>query len=303
MRTILVIALAGALAAGCGDDDSGDNAASDTTVSDTGASDAADTTTSGDDTNVAQSDTAAEDAATSDTSAPAEDTAAAATCTADPSETVVTFTTSDGITLEADFWPAATANAPAVVLLHMIPPSNNRTNYSPAFREKLHFAGFNVLNVDRRGAGGSSGIAQDAYQGANGVLDAVAARDFLAAADCAVDLSRVAFVGASNGTTTALDYAVTAAPADAPAALVFLTGGGYTENQFTIASTRTVLEPLPILFVFSTAESAWSGSFRDGAPDTWVFDEYSPGGHGTQMFGSRPESMDAVVEFLAPLTD
>ena len=65
--------------------------------------------------------------------------------------------------------------------------------------------GFTVLNVDRRGAGDSGGVAREAYTGPNGRLDAVAARAFLLDSACGVAPDRIAFVGASNGTTTIVD--------------------------------------------------------------------------------------------------
>ena len=156
-----------------------------------------------------------------------------------------------------------------------------------------------MINVDRRGAGDSAGTARDAYQGPNGWLDAKGARDFLLASGCDIDPARVTIVGASNGTTSALDYAIEAPQGALPAALVFLTGGGYTETQHRIADQRARLDTLPIRFVFSTAERAWSAGF-DGlmASPTWVFDEYADGAHGTRMFGAVPASIAAVADWI-----
>lgn len=208
---------------------------------------------------------------------------------------MVRFTTTDGVSLAADLYPGGPR---AAVLLHMIPPRNNRTNYPPAFIDALSAHGFTVLNVDRRGAGDSEGVAREAYQGPNGRLDAVAARDFLLGAGCGVDGARLAFIGASNGTTTALDYTI-GAPAEAlPAALVFLTGGPYTETQQPIADHRARLDALPLRFVFSTAERDWSAGFIDGAPAGWVFDEYPAGAHGTRMFQAAPLAVDVVADWL-----
>jgi pimeloyl-ACP methyl ester carboxylesterase len=209
----------------------------------------------------------------------------------------ITFTTEDGVTLTADLHPQAGATR-GVVLLHMIPPSNTRTNYPAPFIEQLNAQGWTVLNVDRRGAGDSEGVARDAYEGPLGRLDAVAARDALLNVGCGVAPSAVAFIGASNGTTTVIDY-TQAAPADArPAAVVLLTGGGYTENQTPIADHRALFEAQPMLFVFSTAERAWSAGFSADAPATWRFNEYADGAHGTRMFGAEPSSITDVVQWL-----
>lgn len=213
---------------------------------------------------------------------------------------VVEFTTDDGIRLVADFAPAGPR---AAILLHMIPPGNTRANYPAEFIAALNARGVSVLNVDRRGAGDSDGVAREAYEGPNGWLDAKAARDFLAASGCDVDLTRVTLVGASNGTTTALDYAIEAADDAAPAALVFLTGGGYTENQHRVAEHRPTLDALPLLFVFSTAERQWSAGFAGltAAPD-WRFEEFADGAHGTRMFGAVPASIAIVADWIDAAT-
>jgi pimeloyl-ACP methyl ester carboxylesterase len=214
---------------------------------------------------------------------------------------VVQLTTEDGETLAADLYTSGQKGGRAVVLLHMIPPTNTRRNYPRAFIDALLERGISVLNVDRRGAGGSTGRAQEAYTGPNGKWDAKAAVDFLVAHPCAPDPGRIGVVGASNGTTTALDYAVYAAGAAGavrPAALVFLTGGAYTETNTRVSAQRAVLEPLPIQLVFSTAERAWSAGLQGTAPSTWRFEEYDPGDHGTRMLTVRPEASALIGDFL-----
>lgn len=213
----------------------------------------------------------------------------------------MSFVTDDGVKLAADDYPTGEGQGPSVVLLHMIPPANDRTNYPKAFIDALLAKKIRVLNVDRRGAGASEGNALDAYQGEKGRLDAKAAVQHLLSGQCAVDPFRIGIVGASNGTTTALDYALAAAQATElafPSALVFLTGGTYTENQNALGDHHEQLDPLPIQFVFSAAESAWSKGHEAGAPATWRFSEWDPGDHGTKMFEARPESIDLVVKFL-----
>ena len=211
---------------------------------------------------------------------------------------VVRFQTSDEVTLEADLYTTGDVASPTAILLHMIPPSNDRSNYPGVFVEALQLRGFNILNIDRRGAGGSEGVASEAYNGPQGVLDAVAAVAFMNTHACAPDPSRFVIVGASNGTTTALDYAINTSMSDTadPAALVFLTGGTYTENQNAVSSGA--LQTLPVLFVFSTAERAWSAAFQSDAPEPWAFLEYAEGAHGTLMFGAVDESVDAVADWM-----
>ena len=223
-------------------------------------------------------------------------------CTADRDGSVVQLSTEDGLTLEADFYVEGASGGPVLALFHMIPPSNDRSNYGPEPIEAFLDAGFSVLNVDRRGAGGSEGNARDAYEGPNGLLDVAAAVSFLSAHACAFDMARLGLVGASNGTTSVLDYTVAADTDEArqsPAAIVFLTGGGYTENQNRIINRRAALDELPIQFVYSTAERAWSVGFEEGAAEPWQFNEYADGAHGTRMFGAVPGSVGDVAAFLS----
>jgi dipeptidyl aminopeptidase/acylaminoacyl peptidase len=248
-------------------------------------------------------DVATDAASSSDAPDTTDATDDAAACgRAGPTE--VAFTTDDGVRLAGDLYTTGTRGAAGVVLLHMVPPANDRANYPRAFIDTLVGRGFAVLNVDRRGAGASGGVARDAYLGPNGWLDARAAVDFLVGHSCAIDPARVAIVGASNGSTTALDYAVHAAR-DAmirrPAALVFLTGGTYTEGQYRLAdaAVHTALETVAIQFVFSTAERAWSVQQMAAAPASWTFREYDPGDHGTRMFAVQPGAAGDVADFLA----
>ena len=208
-----------------------------------------------------------------------------------PGAEVVTLTTSDGVALAADYLRGP-AGAPGVCLFHMIPPSNDRTNWPADFVASLHGEGWAVLVVDRRGAGDSAGVATEAYEGPNGKLDVDACMARLAA-DGAGPL---AILGASNGTTAMLDYTVWAKAEGLvePVAVGFLTGGTYTENQ----NRMDALGAVPAVFTFSTEEAAWSDAQRARDPGSWVFHEYPGGAHGTRMFAAAPEVADDLIAFL-----
>ncbi|MFK7990074.1 MAG: hypothetical protein AB8I08_28910 [Sandaracinaceae bacterium] len=210
---------------------------------------------------------------------------------------VVTLTTDDGVALEADYYASGVDDGAGVVLLHMIPPGNTRANYPRAFIDTLTGQCMSVLNVDRRGAGGSAGVAAEAYTGPNGVLDARAAIAYLTARSVAP--ARLAIVGASNGTTTLLDYvALSGGDATLPtlAAAVLLSGGSYTENQTTL--TASGLSAIPSLFAYPVAEAAWNDTQGAMVNDLWSFREYDPGSHGTRLFDSAPPSIEHVSAFL-----
>jgi pimeloyl-ACP methyl ester carboxylesterase len=107
----------------------------------------------------------------------------------------------------------------------------------------------------------------------------------------------IVVVGASNGTTSALDFAVTT-EGPKPRALVFLSPGQYTEAQYTIADQRAALEPIPILFAYPGAEAAYSNAIAAAAPATWQFIEYAEGSHGTGLL-QTPRVVEDIVGFLA----
>ena len=218
-------------------------------------------------------------------------------CAGDPE--VVTFATADGVSLEADFVPSGQDSGRAAVLLHMIPPSNDRTNYPNEFINALAGAGYTVLNVDRRGAGGSGGDPTAAYEGPDGKEDALAAVAWLAQSDCAIEASEVVLFGASNGTTTALDYTI--ASKTPPRALVFLSPGGYTENQNTVSEHRDVLSSVPLFVGYPDSESAWPESVRDVGGKNWVLRQYDGGSHGSRLFTSSPSVSDDILGFLSAL--
>lgn len=219
----------------------------------------------------------------------------------EPGRAVVPLTTEDGVALEADLYSNGEPEGPGVVLLHMVPPSNDRTNYPQAFIDALVAKGITVLNVDRRGAGASKGNPKEAFEGPKGKLDVEAAITFLSKGPCRVDASRIALVGASNGTTSAVDYAVTAHVDPnwpRPASVVMLTGGTYTENQHAIAGHSAALS-MPVLFVYSVEEREWSEAQKEFAQPSWAFSIYKDGAHGTKMFAAVPTVQEDVVNFLA----
>lgn len=215
------------------------------------------------------------------------------TAQTDPNQ-VISLTTQDGVTLQADYL-AASAGAPAVVLVHMIPPANDRSGWPVAFREALHSQGWSVLSVDRRGAGESGGEAVDAYQGEQGKFDVAACVDHLVAAQA----GPIVIFGASNGTTSMIDYTAWAAAEGhrQPVGLAYLSGGTYTENQTLVVD----LPPVPMAFLYPPSESEWPESQRAHDPGSWTFTAYPDGAHGTRLFGTSQAS--AVQSDLIAFVD
>ena len=197
---------------------------------------------------------------------------------------VVRFTTSDGVELVADFTPAMHQGRGAVLLFHMIPPSNDRSSYPPRVREALAALDLNVLNVDRRGAGDSGGNAQDAYTGETASLDVEAAVSFMLSdeAPCRIDAEEILLVGASNGTTSVFDYVSSRqnSALPGPEAVIWLSPGSYTEAQNKIR--RSDIESCPVLIVHPDNEP-WATQYN-GENEAWRIIEIENGRHGTGNF-------------------
>lgn len=211
-----------------------------------------------------------------------------------PDGGVVTLSTRDGVDLVGDYYPAADAGSPGVVLLHMIPPNWDRTSWPDDFISALSGAGYSVLAIDRRGAGDSGGVAEDAYEGEWGRYDVEAAASLLAADG----YGSLAVIGASNGTTSAIDYAVWASDEGlpVPAAVGLMTGGNYTEAQTDMADFAAL--SIPTVLTFSTAERAWSAAQEPLDPGSWSFLEYADGDHGTLMFEAAPGVSEDLLSYL-----
>lgn len=212
-------------------------------------------------------------------------------------EVIVELTTADGVFLVADYLPAPVADRGAVILFHMAPPNYERANYPPRVREALAAPGVTVLNVDRRGSGDSGGDHEEA--GGVGALSDMEAsvRFLLEGLACPVDETRLLLVGASNGTAAVLDYTVSrAAELPAPAAAIWMSPGGYTENNTDIDDHRDVMDPLPLLWLYPDDEP-FATNYVDDAPDAWRFvlngDE-----HGTKMFDQGQMEETAVGEMM-----
>ena len=218
-------------------------------------------------------------------------------------ESVVTFTTEDDVTLEADWRPGTAPDQGVVILFHMIPPSNDRTGYPERVRDAFAAEGVAVLNVDRRGAGGSGGDAEDAYLGEGGLLDVEAAVSFALdpARGCDVDPDKVVLVGASNGTTSVYDYVVAGdAELPFPAAVIFMSPGTYTEAQYALEPNQDDRQwslSFPILWLHPTNEP-YSLDFVPDAPGAWRFVERGTQ-HGTRMFDGAQLEDDTVADMRA----
>lgn len=206
-----------------------------------------------------------------------------------PAVEVVQFDTEDGVTLEAD-WYAHEPGCLGVLLLHMVPPNYDRTSWPVTFIDALRADGRCVLALDRRGASGSGGEAVDAYSGPKGKHDARAAVTFMKEHG----IGDLAIIAASNGTTTGLDYTVTAAPDfPVPVSMIWMSPGAYTVGNRALSE----LTFARLLMMYPSSEAEWPEA--QTTADTWRLLEYARGSHGTGLFDTQPKTTEDIRTWLA----
>jgi len=215
----------------------------------------------------------------------------------------VSFATEDGFTLVGDLHSGA-PEAPAAILLHMY--RSNRSAWAPLM-PKLREAGFTVLAIDQRGHGESTARAGGELRVAQiprgefgavlraGVGDVAAARALLASRG--LGQGGLALVGASYGCSVAL---LASEALSGIGAVALLSPGSAYFGVDVLPAARAFRGPLLGVAAEDDPTSARGvraigAAHRD--PDELVV--YPSGGHGTRLFGTRPEVMARVVEFLA----
>lgn len=212
---------------------------------------------------------------------------------------IVKFTTPDNIELVADYHPPKAKNEGAVILLHMIPPGNDRSGYPLRVREAFSNMGYAVLNIDRRGAGDSKGTATDAY-GIPGHLDVEGAINFITSTDrkCPSAKNALMLIGASNGTTAVLDYTVgrTDTTLPDPKLVAFLSPGGYTEKQNKIKDHKVKISAIPLLIIHPDSEG-FATRYTDYS-DKWKIVKIPKGSHGTGNFDDGEKEKIQLSELL-----
>jgi pimeloyl-ACP methyl ester carboxylesterase len=198
---------------------------------------------------------------------------------------VVTVTTRDSVDIVADYYASSSADRPLAVFVHMDPTgSSNRDNWPGEVLQPLVDADWAVMVLDRRGAGDSGGTAADAFETVAGAYDIEAV--VLRVQDDG--FGSFVLIGASNGTTSVLDYSALSADESwpAPDGFVMLSAVGSTTNNHAIADMPSV----PAWFGFPASEADNNVPWQDANPGDWSFMEYDPGAHGTRMFGDAPDA-------------
>ena len=214
----------------------------------------------------------------------------------------ITLITKDNIKIVGDFYSADSDNAPAVILLHMMPATKESWR---DFASILVERGFQVLAIDERGHGESmeNGTLNfrefSSEQQQAKMLDVMAAREFFI--EKGVSVSDIFVGGASIGANLSIQYLAENSECRA----VFALSPGY--NYYGI-------QTVPLMESTGTEQNVFLVASKDdpNVPDSYKTVEelektgkaaktvkiFDTGGHGTDIFKEHPEFMRELVDWL-----
>lgn len=212
---------------------------------------------------------------------------------------VIDLKAADGAVLKATYFSAVHAG-PGVLLLHQC---NRQRKVWDELAQQLAAAGINVLSIDLRGFGESSGGPFDKLSPQEGAQvqqkwpgDIDTAFAYLVAQP-GVKREVIGVGGASCGVNNSIQTA-RRHPSQVKS-LVLLSGGtDYTGSQFLRQSPQ-----LPILFAMADDDEfrptvefvPWLYSIASNPGNK--FEHYSSGGHGADMFALHPELRSIIVDW------
>lgn len=211
----------------------------------------------------------------------------------------ISFETEDGVKIEGDFYQPSLYSKKSVLLLHILP---GRRQDWKGFIAPLISGGFNVLNIDERGHGGSQ-----AWPGEEGswqefnqadfdktIYDVEAAANWL---QKKVPGTELAIIGGSIGANLALVYGAK----HQPKIVVALSPGLEYRGIKTEIAARNFRQNLLIVasrddkYSFESSEEL----FEISKARKKEFIKYEAAGHGTRMFDSEPELKRRILDFLS----
>ena len=212
----------------------------------------------------------------------------------DPTHQTITIQR-DAATLAADFHPAATTDAPVILLLHML--NSSRSAYDPLIPD-LRDAGYSILNIDLRGHGASGG-SRDWDLAINDV--ALGWTGWLSENNHLTD-SGLAIIGGSIGANIAL---ISCAQVDVCRGAIALSPGLDYRGVKPEAALVDGLADRAALLVASQNDASSSTAIRQmflNANGDVSARLYRGRAHGTRLFDSEYDSVSALIlNWLAEL--
>jgi len=229
--------------------------------------------------------------------------------TTEQSVSTVTFPAADGLIITADYYPAADATAPFIILFH-------QANYSRGeyleIAPKLNALGYNCLAVDQRSGGAVNGVKNETHQAAKAQKLATEYTDAYADLEAALSYvvstyapTKLIVWGSSYSSSLVLILA-SEHPDEISAVLSFSPGEYFKFNDKAIADyAKNITQPVFITSAKSE-EKGWRGiADQITSAGSVFFVPKENGRHGSStLYEKTPNNAEywtAVETFLASL--
>jgi len=218
---------------------------------------------------------------------------------------IVTIKAEDGVEIVGDYYPVGAENAPAVLLLHMMPAT--RRSWVD-FAGKLNEAGFSAFAIDLRGHGDSLNKSDGTYlnyknfsnaEHQSSIHDVETSVDFLKQKG----VEKITVMGASIGANLALQYAAT--HHDVASAVLLSPGLDY-RGVVTDHLPERLEQGQAVYYAASSEDSYSAESVRmlyQETPEGIKKEEkiFDQAGHGTDMFSHESGFEDQIIYWLKAL--
>lgn len=213
----------------------------------------------------------------------------------------ITLTTQDGVQLYADYYKGPTPNAPAVLLLHMMPATKESWR---EFATKLNEEGFRVLAIDFRGHGKSvfknnhsinyrNFTSAEHQQKIHDIEEAIR---FLVANK---QPKAIFLIGASIGANLALQYM---SQHSRIKAAVLLSPGINYHGVETEPAAKKLANDQRVFLAAGGDSDTYSTESAEKLYDLIKTEKklkiVDNGGHGTDIFASEPSLMKEIIAWL-----
>ena len=212
----------------------------------------------------------------------------------------INLKTSDNKKITGNFFKSEKSDAPAVILLHMLPAAKESWN---DFAEKLNNAGFQCLAIDLRGHGESEGgpigfydFSDEEHQ--KSFYDVEVAVNFFT--ERRVPLKKISFAGASIGANLSLRFQ--SENPEIKASILLSLGLNYRGIEIEQAVKK--LEEDQAIFISAGGDNDEYSTetvqkiFQLAASKNKEIKVFKNAGHGTAIFKEEPALMDDIVGWL-----
>lgn len=212
----------------------------------------------------------------------------------------IILTTQDGVQIYADYYRGAIPNAPAVLLLHMMPATKKSWR---EFAGKLQSAGFRVLAIDFRGHGKSAFKNNHLmnYRNFTDTEHQQKIHDIEVAVKFLIDIknpSSIFSVGASIGANLTAQYMAQHTRVRAGVLL----SPGLDYHGVKPESFIEKLDEDQAIYIAASEDDKYSA---DSAKKLYNLAKINKklkilpsGGHGTDIFTANPELMEEIIGWL-----